>query len=191
MAAYRKPRGFTLIELMVALAIVALLFLLGMPSFTSFLRNSEIRSTAESIINGLRAATSEAANRNKKVTFEFASATGADWSFWVFDDDGVTKKTIQSYSKKEAGSSTKITLSPAGQLMVTFNGLGRVDIDPASPNNHIRQIDIDSVVAGEARPQRIIVDDPNPPAAGKPRGLRMCVPAPALAALTPPDPRAC
>jgi len=191
MAAYRKPRGFTLIELMVALAIVALLFLLGMPSFTSFLRNSEIRSTAESIINGLRAATSEAANRNKKVTFEFASATGADWSFWVFDDDGVTKKTIQSYSKKEAGSSTKITLSPAGQLMVTFNGLGRVDIDPASPNNHIRQIDIDSVVAGEARPQRIIVDDPNPPAAGKPRGLRMCDPDPALAALIPPDPRAC
>jgi len=191
MAACRQPRGFTLIEIFIALLIVALLFLIGMPSFTSFLRNSEIRSTAESIINGLRAATSEAANRNKKVTFEFASATGADWSFWVFDDDGVTKKTIQSYSKKEAGSSTKITLSPAGQLMVTFNGLGRVDIDPASPNNHIRQIDIDSVVAGEARPQRIIVDDPNPPAAGKPRGLRMCDPAPALAALTPPDPRAC
>jgi len=191
MAACRQPRGFTLIEIFIALLIVALLFLIGMPSFTSFLRNSEIRSTAESIINGLRAATSEAANRNKKVTFEFASATGADWSFWVFDDDGVTKKTIQSYSKKEAGSSTKITLSPAGQLMVTFNGLGRVDIDPASPNDHIRQIDIDSVVAGEARPQRIIVDDPNPPAAGKPRGLRMCDPAPARAALTPPDPRAC
>jgi len=184
-----RPQGFTLIELMVALAIAALLLMLGVPSFTTFLRNSEIRSTSESIINGLRAATTEAANRNKKVTFELASATGADWTFWVFDDDGVTKKTIQSFAKKEAGPNTKITLTPAGPLTVTFNGLGRVDIDAANPDNHIRQIDIDSVVAGEARPLRIIVDDPNPPAAGKPRGLRMCDPDPALAALA--DPRAC
>jgi type IV fimbrial biogenesis protein FimT len=185
----RAP-GFTLIELMVALAIVALLLLLGMPSFTTFVRNSEVRSTSESIINGLRAATTEAANRNRKVTFELASATAADWSFWTFDDDGVTKKMIQSYSKKEAGPNTKLTITPAGQRTVTFNGLGRVDVDPLSPDDHIRQIDIDTAVAGEARPLRIIVDDPNPPAAGK-RGLRMCDPDPALAALVPPDPRAC
>jgi type IV fimbrial biogenesis protein FimT len=189
--AQTRPRGFTLIELMVALAIVALLLLLGMPSFTTFLRNSEIRSTSESLINGLRAATAEAANRNRKVTFELASATGADWKFWVLDEDDVTPKTIQTYAKKEAGLNTKITITPAGKLTVAFNGLGRVDIDPASPNNHIRQIDIDSIVAGEARPMRIIVDDPNPPAAGKPRGLRMCDPDPALALLVPPDPRAC
>ena len=185
-----RPQGFTLIELMVALAIVALLLLLGMPSFTTFLRNSEILSTAESIHNGLKAATSEAANRNRKVTFELANAPAADWTFWVLDDDGV-KQTIQSYAKKEAGPNTKITVTPAGKQSVTFNGLGRVDIDPANPDNHIRQIDIDSVVAGEARPQRIIVDDPNPPAAGKPRGLRRCDPDAALAALVPPDPRAC
>jgi prepilin-type N-terminal cleavage/methylation domain-containing protein len=49
-----KGKGFTLIELMAALAILALLLLLGIPSFIAFLRNSEIRSTAESIINGLR-----------------------------------------------------------------------------------------------------------------------------------------
>jgi type IV fimbrial biogenesis protein FimT len=191
MAEHAKPRGFTLIELLVALAIVALLLLLGMPSFTTFVRNSEIRSTSESLINGLRAATAEAANRNRNVTFELASATAADWSFWVFDDDGVTKKTIQTYSKAEAGPNTKITVTPAGQRTVTFNGLGRVDIDPANPDDHIRQIDISSVVAGEARPLRIIVDDPNPPAADKPRGIRMCDPDPALSALVPPDPRAC
>jgi type IV fimbrial biogenesis protein FimT len=188
MAAHRKPRGFTLIEIFIALLIVALLLMLGMPSFTAFLRNSEIRSTAESIINGLRAATSEAANRNKKVTFELAGGS-ADWNFWVFDDDGVTKKTIQTYSKKEAGPNTKVTILPAGQTSVSFNGLGRVE-NPGT-DDHIRQIDIDSLVSGEARPLRIIVDDPSPTDPSKPRGLRMCDPAPALAALTPPDPRAC
>ena len=63
-------------------------------------------------------------------------------------------------------------------------------IDPANPNNHIRLIDITSIVAGEARPLRIIVDDPAADPT-KPRGLRMCDPDPALAALSPPDPRAC
>jgi len=184
-------RGFTIIELMVAIAIAALLMLLAGPSFTTFLRNSEIRSTSESIVNGLRAATAEAARRNKNVTFELASGTNADWRFWVLDEDDVTQKTLQSYAKEEAGRNSKIAVTPAGQLKVVFNGLGRVEIDPLSPNDHIRQIDITSVVAGEARPLRIIVDDPNPPAAGKPRGLRLCDPDPALAALVPPDPRAC
>jgi len=192
-----RRRGFTLIELMVALAIVALLLMLGVPSFTTFVRNSEIRSTSESIINGLRAATAEAANRNRPVTFELASATGADWKIWVPDEDDDTKKlTIQEYSKKEAGANTQINLTPAGQLSVRFDGLGRV-VNPGT-DDHIQLICI--FIAGsvgdaclpvdEYRPLQIIVDDSkNPPIAGKPRGLRMCDPDPALAKLN--DPRAC
>jgi len=182
-------RGFTLIEMMVAIAIAALLLLLAGPPFTTFLRNSEIRSTSESLVNGLRAAATEAARRNKTVTFELA--TGADWQFWVLDDDDATRKTLQTYNRKEAGSNSKITITPAGRLTVAFDGLGRVVNQGVLPSDHIQQIDITSIVAGEARPLRIIVDDPNPPAAGRARGLRMCDPDPALAALVPPDPRAC
>jgi hypothetical protein len=61
---------------------------------------------------------------------------------------------------------------------VVFNGLGRVEIDPANPDDHIRMIDIASVVPCEGRPLRIIVDDPAPPAANKPRGLRSATPIP-------------
>jgi type IV fimbrial biogenesis protein FimT len=177
-----------MIELMVAIAMAALLVFLAAPSFTTFLRNSEIRSTSESIVNGLRAAAAEAANRNRTVTFELASATNADWRFWVLDDDDTTQKTLQSYAKAEAGGNSRITVTPAGQLKVAFNGLGRVQIDPANPNDHIRQIDITSVVSGVARPLRIIVDDPNPPAPNKPRGLRLCDPDTSLPA---DDPRRC
>jgi len=181
--------GFTLIELMLAIAIAALLIFLGVPSFTTFLRNSEIRSTSESIVNGLRAAASEAANRNKRVTFELTNGTtNADWKFWVLDDDDTTHKTLQSYAKTEAGKNATIAITPAGQSKVAFNGLGRVEIDPLNPNDHIRTIDIASAVPGEARPLRIIVDDPNPPAANKPRGLRLCDPDPNLPA---DDPRRC
>jgi type IV fimbrial biogenesis protein FimT len=75
-----RLRGFTLLELVVALTIMGMLLMLGMPSFTTFLRNSEVRSTAESISNGLRAARSEATRLNRPVSFTLAAGTDASWA---------------------------------------------------------------------------------------------------------------
>ena len=193
MKARSKPRGFTLIELLVGLAVIALLLMFGVPSFTTFLRNSEIRSTAESLVNGLRAASTEAANRNTRVAFTLAGSGDASWTINVVKDPAtkeLEQPPIQAYSRKEAGANTKVTLTPAGKLQVMFTGLGRVE-NQGMPDDHLQQIDVESVVSGEARPLRIIIDDPNPADPAKPRGLRLCDPDPALAALSPPDPRAC
>jgi len=188
-----RPRGFTLIELMVALAILALLLLLGMPSFTTFLRNSEVRSTSESIINGLRAATTKAANLNQTVTFSLKGGEGASWTGWEItyvDDDGVTQP-IENYTKKEAGANSQIKVTPPGKLLVRFNGLGRVVNQGGA--DHIQSICIfigsvgdPCVAVDEYHPLQIIVDDPNPDPT-KRQGLRMCDPA--FAAAT--DPRGC
>jgi len=182
--------GFTLIELMVALGIVALLLVLGMPSFTTFMRNSEIRSTAESIINGLRTAKAQAASLNTQVTFQFPTAGSADWTMWYLKEDG-TRQTIQSFSKSETGKYAVVTMTPAAQQQVIFDGLGRIVNAGTTPPDHIQMIDVASSGSGEGRPLRIIVDDPNPPSPTKPRGMRMCDPDPALLSVTPPDPRAC
>ena len=186
-----KPRGFTLIELMAALAIVALLLLLGMPSFITYLRNSEIRSTSESIINGLRTASAEATRLNSRVAFRF-TGTGASWEIKAISDPATDTNctnfavdVIQQFAAQEAHSA-KVTTTPADKTAVCFTGLGRV-WKQGTAADHIQQIDIEPAVAGaEGRRLRIIVDD-----VGGPRGLRMCDPDPALATLTPPDPRAC
>src|SRR5437867_4866837 len=108
-----KYRGFTLIELMVALAILALLFLLGMPSFVAYLRNSEIRSTSESIINGLRTASAEATRLNSRVAFKL-TGTGADWTINAINDPQTDADctdlgpAIQQFKGKEAGTSAKV-----------------------------------------------------------------------------------
>ena len=178
-------RGFTLLELVVAMTIAGMLLMLGMPSFTTFLRNSEIRSTAESISNGLRAARSEATRLNLPVSFTLAGSGDASWSINVFNPVAgtVVQPPIQQYSRFEVGKSSKVINTPVAAASITFNGLGRI-VSPspiATPN--LQQIDVSSIVAGEARTLRIYADDVH--------GIRMCDPDPAIKALTPPDARAC
>jgi type IV fimbrial biogenesis protein FimT len=66
----RAPvRGFTIIELVVTLAIGAILTGLAMPALGSWLRNARIRAAAEMIQGGLRTAQSEAVSRSRQTAF--------------------------------------------------------------------------------------------------------------------------
>jgi type IV fimbrial biogenesis protein FimT len=180
-----RHRGFTLLELMVALTIVGMMLIAGLPSFTTFLRNAEIRSTSESIANGLRRRPlrSDAAqparelhargqrqprlgNQHLQSGHGIAAATGAAIVF-----------------PPGSGKSARVLISPNNALAVTFNGLGRVVSPSPIVTPNLQQVDVTSVIAGEAKTLRIFVDDLH--------GVRICDPDPALRIMTPPDARAC
>lgn len=72
--------GLTLVELMVTMALVALLLLAAMPSMVGWSRNTQIRTAAESILNGLQKARSEALRRNALVSFSLVSTKSTDKS---------------------------------------------------------------------------------------------------------------
>jgi len=177
--------GFTILELMVALTIAALLLTVGLPSFTTFLRNSEIRSTAESISNGLRVARTEATRLNKPVSFTLVGGSDPGWAINEFNPATATlvQPPIQQYARVEAGKNSMAVTTPANAVAVTFNGLGRVISPSAIATPNLQQVDVASLVAGEARTLRIYVEDA--------RGIRMCDPDPAVKALVPADARAC
>lgn len=59
--------GFTLIELMVALAVSLILIVIGIPSFTQMLARSDVTSTSLVIRTGLSIARSEAVKRGSSV----------------------------------------------------------------------------------------------------------------------------
>ena len=70
----RRPavaNGFTLIELIVTITLLGILVALGLPSFTAWIRNSQVRSVAEALQNGLRTAQTEAVRRNRQVVMSF------------------------------------------------------------------------------------------------------------------------
>lgn len=135
-------RGVTLIELMIGLAIVALVLFVAVPSFGIFLQNAQIRNAAGSALDGLQLARNEAIRRNVPVQFEFVSdltaacAPSATSLAWVVSQsdpagacnappsDTAAPQIIQSRSATEGTSNARVTVT--GGPVVVFNGLGRV-----------------------------------------------------------------
>jgi type IV fimbrial biogenesis protein FimT len=145
-------RGATLVELMIGLTIVALLMAMGAPSFFTWIQNSQIRTSAEAIQNGLYLARGEAVRRNTTTRFQMTttldsscalSASGTNWVVSLDDPSGscnsaasdtVAPRIIQTRSGAEGTTKAVVV---AAQASVAFNGLGRVT--PAPVGN----IDID------------------------------------------------
>jgi prepilin-type N-terminal cleavage/methylation domain-containing protein len=78
-----KQRGFTLWELMVAVAVAGIVLGFGVPSFTEFVRNNAMTSAANDVVGGVLLARAEAVKRQVPVALLF----NADGSFTVFADD--------------------------------------------------------------------------------------------------------
>jgi type IV fimbrial biogenesis protein FimT len=108
--------GVTLIELMIGLAIVALVLFLGVPSFAVFLQNTQIRNAAETTLQGLNLARAEAVRLNAPVRFQLVSdftsgcalsATSLNWIVSLDDPTGACDHTVWG------GNVTNTSMSPA------------------------------------------------------------------------------
>lgn len=63
------PRGFTLVELLITLAIAAILLMAGVPSFQSTIVTNRLATASNGLLEGLNLAKSEAIRRNGSVRF--------------------------------------------------------------------------------------------------------------------------
>jgi len=74
----RGPQaGFTLIELMVGVAIMAILLMVGVPSFQSAVASSRLSTSTNDVVSALALARTEAIRRGTRVTVcKSANATG-------------------------------------------------------------------------------------------------------------------
>ena len=74
-----KSRGFTLIELMIALVITAILIALATPSYQNTIQKRRVTSAAESIASLLALAQGEAIKRNELVAVSIMRESGTSW----------------------------------------------------------------------------------------------------------------
>lgn len=141
----KRAGGFTLVELMITVAILAILVVTGIPSFREWLRNTHIRTAAESIQNGLRYARGEASSRGLNVRFEFTSS-GAGWTVCALagttsciaaaaaSADNTLQNFVAAGGSADIAPMVSTTIgTPASPLAspaeagngITFNALGR------------------------------------------------------------------
>lgn len=131
----RHGRGFTLVEMIVVVAIMALLAALAMPSMLGWVRNNKIRTVSDSLQNGLRMAQAEATRRSRQVVFSLtddtpnstsytAKASGSNWaiSTVVPADSDVTAAFVEAGILRDVGSNVVIS----GPKSICFSSIGRL-----------------------------------------------------------------
>lgn len=133
----KNQKGFTLIELMVVVVVLAILMSIAAPSYRAFIANTQIRNTAESVRNGLQLARSEAVKRNQSVKFTLSSDTS--WTVGCVTANASCPAAIQTKTPKE-GSASTIKLTIATSNSINFTNLGM--IDPAGGT--LTQVDVDN-----------------------------------------------
>lgn len=144
---FKKSKGFSLIELMLAVSILAIVAAIAMPGFNAMILNAQTRTAAEAIVNGLQKARAEAVSRNANI--EFIVASDVSWS--VQTPAGVV---LQSRRGDEEGSANTSLVANGTATTATFNSFGSLT-DNADASTRLSQVDV-SITNG-TRPLRVLV----------------------------------
>jgi type IV fimbrial biogenesis protein FimT len=175
--------GISLVEVLVVVFIVGIMIALGIPSFQTWVQNSQIRTAGEAIINGLQTAKNEAIRRNSCMQIAMKGKGG--WEVNPCSDPDASPP-FAARSAAEGSPNAEVGHQPPTSSIVSFNALGRVVApNPSDGTDPLTRVDIcnptmTGAQAGDARPLRIVI----PPGGS----IRMCDPSPLL---TAGDPRIC
>jgi type IV fimbrial biogenesis protein FimT len=172
-----RQHGFTLIEALVVVTMLAFLLVAGIPTITDWLRNTRIRNASESIQNGLQQARNEAVRRNTNVSFWLVSLAdpnqlansctlSSSSGSWVVSVDSpathcaddpsttVSPKIVAAHPMGDGASGVSVSAlqsdGATAATSVTFNGFGQV-VNSTS----IARIVLDSSASGTYRKLRV------------------------------------
>jgi type IV fimbrial biogenesis protein FimT len=162
-------RGLTLIELMVVLAVAAVLIALAAPSFTDFILLQRLKSVNAQLVTDLQYARSEAVSRGVLVHVRTNSEPAGDSCYIVFTAEGSLEPTPACDCLAAPGNrcplattrelksvvlardrSVKVDV-PSGQAsLMAFDSVNGalvvppVDDDPPDPNAFIFDVSVDA-----------------------------------------------
>lgn len=158
-----KQRAFTLTELLVAIAVLAVAATLAAPGAGQMIAKRKVQGAAQSILDGITQARAEAVRRNAPVRFSLRP-DGIGWTVTQVSSGD----TLRSYSSGEwsslelasAGSANSVTFLPTG-LLQGGTQLSQLTVSSPAADVAIRRINVFG--GGMIRmcdPTISVVDDP-------------------------------
>lgn len=178
----KRQHGATLVEVAITATILGIVAAYAVPSFMTWIQNSQLRTVAESVQSGLQLARSEAVRRNARVEFRLSDNVGdAGATGWVVRLVS-NNATIQSKPDGESSAAIVVTTMPSGADTVTFEGTGRRLINPATnadSSAFLERVNVDSstLSTADSRELSVLIGaggqirmcDPNVSTSGDPR----------------------
>lgn len=83
---FSNYKGFTVIELMIVIAVVAIITSLALPSYRTLIEKRQVTSGAEQIAAFLSSAQLEAVKRNRNVAVSYSYTDNTDWCIGMIVD---------------------------------------------------------------------------------------------------------
>ena len=178
-------RGFSLIELMVALAIFGFLIMLAGPGLATFLANSQVRNAAESVYNGVQRTQAAAIQNNSpaRLVLDPTAGTGG-WQIHIAVDGAVpapnpatpcgtpaglpSVNPVQLYCAKEGSSYAAIAPTPGDATTITFDAYGRIQCNTDNTlacdgSKNLQWLDVSNTNNASARPLRVCITNQQAP----------------------------
>lgn len=138
----RRSAGFSLLEMIVAMSVFAILVALTVPTMRIWSANSKVRSVADALQNGIRLAQAESLRRSRQVVFSLtnsatpqtgftATGNGAYWAIMTVPamTDGTEAAEFVESGVLSAASGT---VQIAGPPEICFNSVGRLVANAAT-----------------------------------------------------------
>ncbi|WP_448478983.1 GspH/FimT family pseudopilin [Pseudoxanthomonas mexicana] len=150
----RVEGGFTLIELVITLAVLAIIVTLALPAFTALINGNRLTAQANELVADLQSARMEAIKRNRPVTLcpsaDNVTCSGGDWGNRIMmAPAGAGVEVIRISAAKGVLSVT----GDAGSVVFRPDGFARaaaggalldaqfaVCLPTTAPANNVRQV---------------------------------------------------
>lgn len=120
----KMNKGFTLIELMITVAIMSIMLTIGLPSFQSIIATSRLTAATNAMVSALQLARFESIKQHKSVTIKKTGTAWQDgWDVFVdYDDDG----TLDDGEKLVSYDKLSSNVTATGNNYVSYDASGRI-----------------------------------------------------------------
>jgi type IV fimbrial biogenesis protein FimT len=133
----RRYRGVTVTELVVGMALIAILFGLGAPAMGTYLQNSKLASAAAGYFAGIQLARTEAIRRNVRTEFVLTddpvstanlanvvapAVAGRNWIVRAASAPGFAAVEVKAGAEGDGSSGASIVATGSATLPAVFDG---------------------------------------------------------------------
>lgn len=107
----KRAKGFTLTELLVVVAVVAILVSVALPAMDDYLVNNRLAGSTEAVYSHFQLARSTALARNENIFVRFGNTGTTNWCLAISDDNACDCTTGTSCTLQDSGG-TQVMVVP-------------------------------------------------------------------------------